>query len=371
MISLNTSFKTIALCILTVVFLQGCMNNEATQAQSEPEVQLFRVNDFAGSHILIAYAGAARASEDIVRSKEEALAKAEDLTAKIQVAPTMFEEFARQESDGPSGPQGGDLGSWDKGRMVPEFDEAVQGLDIGEITEEPVETAFGYHIIRRNEVEELPHYASDAFVVAFQGPRTPPNVTRDSAAAKALADSIAAVLNTDNFETLAEQYNDFGEGPAMLQVFPEGGSEPIQGLSETLKTISFGETGGPLEVPVGFAFVRRLEVDKRAGAHILISYDGAQNAGEEITMTKEDALAEAQRITALAKENPAQFAELAVEHSDGPSGPNGGNLGAWFKGMMVAEFDEAIDELQPGEITEEPVETIFGYHIIQRHELPE
>lgn len=57
-----------------------------------------------------------------------------------------FAEMAKAYSDGPSGPEGGDLGWFGRGRMVPEFEEAAFALEIGEVSD-PVKTQFGYHII--------------------------------------------------------------------------------------------------------------------------------------------------------------------------------------------------------------------------------
>jgi len=58
-----------------------------------------------------------------------------------------FIELAKSESTGPSGPKGGDLGSFAKGQMVPEFNDAVFKMKVGTITTTPVKTQFGYHII--------------------------------------------------------------------------------------------------------------------------------------------------------------------------------------------------------------------------------
>jgi len=65
---------------------------------------------------------------------------------------TKFIELAKSKSTGPTGPKGGDLGKFKKGQMVPEFDKAVWQLKKGEITETPVKTQFGYHIIYMEEV---------------------------------------------------------------------------------------------------------------------------------------------------------------------------------------------------------------------------
>ena len=61
----------------------------------------------------------------------------------------------------------------------------------------------------------------------------------------------------------------------------------------------------------------------------------------------------------------ADFAELAAEKSTGPSGTSGGDLGYFTAEAMVPEFSEAAFALKPGEITEAPVQTQFGWHVIK------
>ena len=61
-----------------------------------------------------------------------------------------FEEAAQKYSKCPSAAQGGSLGSFTRGRMVPEFEEAAFELQVGEISE-PVKTQFGYHLIQVDE----------------------------------------------------------------------------------------------------------------------------------------------------------------------------------------------------------------------------
>jgi peptidyl-prolyl cis-trans isomerase C len=63
-------------------------------------------------------------------------------------------------------------------------------------------------------------------------------------------------------------------------------------------------------------------------------------------------------------EGGADFAALAAEHSTGPSGPNGGDLGWFGEGMMVPEFEEAVKTLSPGQISG-PVQTQFGWHVVK------
>lgn len=78
---------------------------------------------------------------------EEALAKAKEIRQKL-VDGADFATLAKAESDDAgSGANGGDLGTFGHGRMVPAFDEAAFKLPVGEISQ-PVKSQFGYHIIK-------------------------------------------------------------------------------------------------------------------------------------------------------------------------------------------------------------------------------
>ncbi len=66
---------------------------------------------------------------------------------KGEVLKAKFIELAKAKSTGPSSKDGGDLGTFAKGQMVPEFSKAVWALENGQITTTPVKTQFGYHVI--------------------------------------------------------------------------------------------------------------------------------------------------------------------------------------------------------------------------------
>jgi len=63
----------------------------------------------------------------------------------------------------------------------------------------------------------------------------------------------------------------------------------------------------------------------------------------------------------------ADFAELAIAKSTGPSGPNGGELGWFGPGMMVKPFEDVVTEMETGQISA-PVKTQFGWHVIKLNE---
>ena len=73
--------------------------------------------------------------------------------ASIQAGDITFEEAAKAHSSCPSSAQGGNLGDFERGQMVPEFDAAVFDMAEGEVRG-PVQTQFGYHIIRLNKKKE-------------------------------------------------------------------------------------------------------------------------------------------------------------------------------------------------------------------------
>ncbi len=108
------------------------------------------------SHILVAYSGANAAEASVRRTKEEALQRAQELKQQLENG-ASFEDLARTESDGPSAESAGSLGRIGRGELVPAFEDVAFAQQPG-IISEPVETPFGYHLIR---VNEAPRSASD------------------------------------------------------------------------------------------------------------------------------------------------------------------------------------------------------------------
>ena len=99
-------------------------------------------------HILIRFKGSSvplkKDEKDL--TEEEALAKAQEVRQKL-LGGADFAEMAKENSDDSgNASHGGELGSFTRGRMVPEFEKAAFAAEVGKVTE-PVKTKFGYHLI--------------------------------------------------------------------------------------------------------------------------------------------------------------------------------------------------------------------------------
>ncbi|MBB5704423.1 peptidyl-prolyl cis-trans isomerase C [Ochrobactrum daejeonense] len=110
-------------------------------------------------------------------------------------------------------------------------------------------------------------------------------------------------------------------------------------------------------------------VDKIADADVRARYDKEiaamppqveVRARHILVKTKEEAEAIVKKL-----EGGAKFEDLAKESSTDGSAANGGDLGYFTEGQMVPEFEKAAFALKPGEYTKEPVQTQFGFHVIQ------
>ncbi len=155
-------------------------------------------------------------------------------------------------------------------------------------------------------------------------------------------------------------------------------------LDQLVQQTLLGQSGGDLSV----GSVKTLENEERAlrasevirdvaeGATtdeaLQAAYDeafaGAEpeteyNASHILVETEEEAAA---IVTEL--EGGADFATLAQERSTGPSGPNGGQLGWFGMGAMVAPFEKAVVAMEPETISA-PVQTQFGWHVIRLNEV--
>jgi len=233
----------LALSVVATSLVPGC--GDAPESDGE----------LSAAHILVMHKDSERVPTGITRTKEEALALAHEIAKKARAEDADFAALAKEHSDGPSASRGGNLGVFPPDGMVKPFSAATIELAIGQVSE-PVETKFGYHIIRRQE-------------------------------------------------------------------------------------------------------------SKVGANHILVMYKGSRKAPPRITRTKEEALVRMEECLKRSQDGE-KFEDLAVEYSDGPKGPKGGDLGEFPRGAMHPAFNEAAFACEVGDVTG-IVETSFGYHIIYRY----
>ncbi len=103
---------------------------------------------YEARHILIAV------SESDTEGRQKSKASAEELCRMLKCKPELFSVLAREHSDCTSRDQGGNLGQLTPGSTVEDFERAIKGMQAGEITESPVESRFGYHVIALDRIIE-------------------------------------------------------------------------------------------------------------------------------------------------------------------------------------------------------------------------
>ena len=106
--------------------------NQIRDAYQTATLSLKNVEEFNASHILIDSENEAKELVDLLKSGSN------------------FSDLAKEKSTGPSAPSGGNLGWFGPGQMVPEFEAAVLVLEVAD-TSQPVQTQFGWHIIKLND----------------------------------------------------------------------------------------------------------------------------------------------------------------------------------------------------------------------------
>ena len=150
------------------------------------------------SHILISYEGAERANPTVKRAKEEAEKKAKELLIEAKKSGTVFAELARDNSDGPSAPQGGDLGFFEEGIMTPKFNDFAFNNPVGFIG--LVETDFGFHIVKVDDKRDIVQIAHLTRAIE------PSEETINSLFTEATKFEMASTSEDKPFTELAKEY---------------------------------------------------------------------------------------------------------------------------------------------------------------------
>lgn len=206
--------------------------------------------------------GQARASHILLRvdgdNEEEVAARAAELAAEARGG-ADFAALAREHSeDETNAANGGDLGLFGRGRMVPEFENAAFALGVGEVSD-PVRSPFGFHVIQVTEKQEE---VTQPFAEVRGAIETVLKRERSSSRATALARAISAEATTP--EALERAAS--ARGYELQESGFAARGEPILGLglAQEVSAQAFamepGAVAGPIPTPSGPAFVTVIDV---------------------------------------------------------------------------------------------------------------
>lgn len=137
------------------------VNDYAKKSVTDKQIQKYYdenvYGDISCKHILITPAVTDNMSdEDKTKADKEALQKAKDIIKKLKNGES-FDDLAKEYSDDTSNKdKGGDLGYFNTGDMLEEFEKAAFALKKGKYTTTPVKTKYGYHIILKTDEKEKP-----------------------------------------------------------------------------------------------------------------------------------------------------------------------------------------------------------------------
>jgi peptidyl-prolyl cis-trans isomerase C len=212
--------------ILDQLIQQTALSNAAGEAPKSVQISIENYRRAQLANVALEAVLAAAITEDVIKDAYEAQYANQEPTKEYNAAHILvetqeealqltekarggadFAELAKEHSTGPSGPNGGALGWFGAGMMVPAFEQATTELEVGGISE-PVQTQFGWHVIKLNETRDMPVPAleevRDAIVAELEGTvinaeiaKLTSEVTVDRSAADALDPT---VLNTLSFE---------------------------------------------------------------------------------------------------------------------------------------------------------------------------
>ena len=222
------------------------------------------------------------------------------------------------------------------------YTDVLSTLDAGQIHPELVQGAGEFTVGTDGNLQQT----QTLRIFKLIGSEVRPHTTQEKDTLEQVAENMGADYSVLEGQTQAD--------------LPEAYSETLWGLQTSDKSETL-ETEEGLQV---YQLTNKAQQEEQVQAsHILIAYEGSSE-DPEITRTQEEAQAEAERVLEEVKADPDSFAEFAQQYSDGPTGPNGGDLGFFGRGAMVPPFEEAAFNMEVGEISQ-VVETDFGYHIIQ------
>lgn len=314
-------------------------------------------------HILLMHVGAKDARADVARTREETLALAADLVARLR-AGAGFETLAAEYSQDPDAQRGAVLGSFPPGMLAPELDKFLFSAAEGDISD-PIANATGVHVLQRLET------CAAVLHILVRG-------TGDESRARC-SELVARLREGADFATLARERSEDEESArrgGQFAIYERGPRDTL------LKAAAFhmgeGEILGPLESPLGWHVLKRVgvgDVDPALRERsfvrvraILVQFDVAKGADPLRAPPQVQARATAQALWKRIH-GGEDMRTVAREFNDDPGGrERAGDLGWIYRSQPgLPHVLQNACRMRVGELSEPTVSSV-GYLILRREE---
>ncbi len=318
--------------------------------------------EIAGAVAIISYKGAPEALPNVVRSREEAKARAQEALEAARAKGVSFDDIVAKYSDDPG--NRGRMGTMTRGQCpFPALEEALFGMEVGQVSD-ILEFDFGFVIATRMTARTP---ASHILVMYAGSKDATMAVTRSREEARVLAEEAhrRVTEGKEEFAVVAAQASDCPsrqEGGTLGDI---GRGQRPPAFEDVAFSLRPGEISGVVETESGFHVIICAVFHWHA-RHILIMYAGSEGAPATLARTKEEAKAQAEGLLDRLRAGE-EFAELAAEFSDCPSKSKGGDLGGFVRGQRDPAFEAAVRALEVRGLSG-VVETPAGFHLIRRTE---
>jgi hypothetical protein len=299
------------------------------------------------------------------RTRAEALALAQRVSAEARVHPERFEALARQYSDDEvTRAAGGSLGGMHATQLPYQFVDALTALRPGEVSD-IVPTSLGFHLLLRRMAPPKQMVAGRRIVVRYRGvPVEEDHVPmRSREEARLVAEQIASrARGSANLGDLVDANSEHrdrllhGDIGTWSTVAPGYNGREV----EALANLAIGAVGNPLDSVFGFQVLQRLEPPARrayAGATLRLQFSATVPTSDP--RSKPNVERTARGLAARLHRSPAAF----TKNDDGHGAPT---IETWEFGHGDPELTLALERLEVGEVGATPIEIPYFFIVAMR-----